>query len=66
MEMDTREMEERARMLQEKLGPQFAEAKENFDQLNRRVTTFIKENPTTCLLGALALGFVVGKIASRR
>lgn len=66
MEMDTREMEERARMLQEKLGPQLAEAKENFDHLNRRVTTFIKENPTTCLLGALALGFIVGKIASRR
>lgn len=66
MEPNTREMDEQARLLQEKFGPQIAQARENFDQLNRRVTTFIKENPTTCLLGALAVGFLVGKIASRR
>ena len=36
-----------------------------FDDYNDRVTAFIRERPGTALLGALALGFVVGKIASK-
>ena len=31
-----------------------------------RFTQFIRANPGTCLLGACAVGFLVGKIASRR
>jgi ElaB/YqjD/DUF883 family membrane-anchored ribosome-binding protein len=30
------------------------------------VKGFIRENPGTCLLGALAVGFVVGRLASRK
>ena len=33
---------------------------------SRRATTFVRENPGTALLCAVALGFVVGKVASRR
>ena len=29
------------------------------------MTGYIKENPGQCLLGALALGFLIGKIARR-
>ncbi len=67
--MDThkvQQMGERAQALGEQLGPGLEQAKENLNELNRKVSTFIRENPGTCLLGALALGFVVGKIASRR
>lgn len=33
---------------------------------NRRASTFVRENPGTALLCAVAVGFLVGKIASRR
>ncbi|MBM4380756.1 MAG: hypothetical protein FJ086_15875, partial [Deltaproteobacteria bacterium] len=32
----------------------------------QKVAVFVRENPGTALLGALAVGFVVGKMASRR
>lgn len=35
------------------------------DDFNQRAVAFIRERPGTALLGALALGFVVGKLASR-
>jgi hypothetical protein len=28
--------------------------------------SFIRANPGTCLLGAVAVGFIIGRIASRR
>jgi hypothetical protein len=30
------------------------------------MTSYIKENPGKCLVGALAVGYLIGKIASRR
>jgi hypothetical protein len=32
---------------------------------NDTVTGYIKDRPGRCLLGALALGFVIGKLARR-
>jgi hypothetical protein len=48
-----------------RLGPNVDDARESLGELNRRVATFIREQPGTCLLGALALGFIIGRIASR-
>lgn len=62
----THPLQDRARELQDRVGPQIDRARHDLADLNRRLTTFIRENPGTCLLGALAFGFVVGKIASRR
>jgi hypothetical protein len=31
-----------------------------------RVVSFIQANPGTCLIGAVAVGFLIGKIAARR
>ena len=61
----SQQFQDRARQLQEDLGPQLAQARENLEALNTKVTRFVKENPGTCLLGALAVGFLIGKIASR-
>lgn len=61
----TQQLQDKARELQERIGPGIDQAKENLAELNERVSGFIKENPGTCLLGALALGFVIGRIASR-
>lgn len=50
----------------ERLGPQLEEAKQQLDALNVKVKTFVKENPGTALLGALAVGFVVGRLVSKK
>lgn len=52
--------------LQERLGPQIEAATEQLQEINERVKDFIKKNPGTTLLGAAALGFIIGKWASRR
>lgn len=51
---------------QERLGPRLDEAKEQLSALNLKVKAFVKENPGTSLLGALALGYVVGRLVSKR
>jgi len=49
----------------EQVKPHLDEAKRQLSSWNERATTYLKANPGKCLLGALALGFVVGKIARR-
>ena len=61
----TQQLQQKAREVQEKLSPQLDEAKKNLSDFNTRVTSFIRERPGACLLGAVALGFIVGRIASR-
>jgi len=48
-----------------RVRPQVEEAKRRLSSWNGTLTDYIKENPGRCLLGALAIGFVVGKIARR-
>jgi ElaB/YqjD/DUF883 family membrane-anchored ribosome-binding protein len=66
MEMNPQQIQDRAREIQERIVPQIDEARRNLVDLNNRVVSFIRANPGTCLLGAVAVGFLVGKIASRR
>ncbi|NVJ01549.1 hypothetical protein HUW63_25480 [Myxococcus sp. AM001] len=66
MEMNPQQMADRARELQDRVVPQIDEARQNIVDLNHRVVSFIRANPGTCLLGAVAVGFLVGRIASRR
>ena len=54
------------RNLQERLGPQFEQATAQLQQVNERVKDFVRKNPGSTLLGAAALGFLIGKWASRR
>ena len=64
MEM-TEELQETARHIEERVRPQIAEAKKRLSEFNEQATDFIKANPGKCLLGALAAGYSIGKIASR-
>ncbi|WP_163996981.1 hypothetical protein [Pyxidicoccus caerfyrddinensis] len=66
MEMNPQQMADRARQLQDRVVPQIDEARQNLVDMNNRVVGFIRANPGTCLLGAVAIGFLVGRIASRR
>jgi ElaB/YqjD/DUF883 family membrane-anchored ribosome-binding protein len=62
---NTGDLESALREASEQVKPHLDEAKRQLSSWNERATTYVKENPGKCLLGALALGFVVGKIARR-
>ncbi len=42
------------------------DVRERLDQANRRVVAFVRAHPAGCVIGALAFGFAVGRLASRR
>ena len=65
MEM-TEKIEETARELGARVRPQIEEAKRRFDSLNSSATAYIKENPGKCVIGAIAIGYLIGKLAGRR
>lgn len=50
----------------ERLAPKIEEAQAQLGVLNGRVKGFIKQNPGAVLLGAAGLGFIVGRLASRK
>ncbi|AKJ05311.1 hypothetical protein ATI61_102373 [Archangium gephyra] len=66
MDVNPQQLQDKARQLQENLLPQLDEARRNLEDANTRVVSFIRANPGTCLLGAVAVGFIIGRIASRR
>jgi ElaB/YqjD/DUF883 family membrane-anchored ribosome-binding protein len=59
------QIEDAVREVEARLKPRVKEAKRQLASWNGAAIDYIKENPGRCLLGALALGFVVGKIAQR-
>jgi ElaB/YqjD/DUF883 family membrane-anchored ribosome-binding protein len=63
--MKTAQIEAAVREASERARPQVEEARRRLSSWNDTVATYIKEQPGRCLLGALAVGFVVGQIARR-
>lgn len=51
--------------LESQLAPRIQEARENLSRLNEGALAFVRARPLTCVFGAVALGFLVGKIAAR-
>ena len=66
MDVNPQHLQDKARQLQENMLPQLEDARRNLEEMNNRVVGFIRANPGTCLLGAVAVGFIIGRIASRR
>jgi len=64
MEM-TEQFERTARDIEDRVKPQIQEAKRKINDLNDQVVGYIKANPGKCLLGAIAAGFIIGRIARR-
>lgn len=62
---DGPEPREKVQQFAREAGAQMEHARMVFDDLNERAIAFIRARPGTALLGALALGWVVGRIASR-
>ena len=51
--------------LASQIVPRLQEASEHLTRLNERALDVIRARPGTCLLVAVGLGFVVGKLAAR-
>jgi ElaB/YqjD/DUF883 family membrane-anchored ribosome-binding protein len=66
METSPRAFQDRSREIQDRMMPQIDQARATLADWNTRAQTFIRERPGTALIGALAIGYVVGKIVSRR
>ncbi len=63
VEQDPRaKMQEMARQA----GAQMEHARVVLDDFNERAKAFIRERPGTAILGAIAVGYLIGKLASRR
>ncbi|HZH02189.1 MAG TPA: hypothetical protein VEY30_00310 [Myxococcaceae bacterium] len=58
-------LQDKARNLESRVAPQLEDARRNLADFNTQALRFIQERPGTCLVGALAVGFIVGRIASR-
>jgi hypothetical protein len=61
--MDTTSFEENAEDVVERIRPQIEDAKRRLGRVNGQITGFIKEHPAACLLGAVALGYLVARVA---
>jgi ElaB/YqjD/DUF883 family membrane-anchored ribosome-binding protein len=61
----THDIGDTARELGARVRPQIENAKQKLSSMNETVTSYIKENPGKCVLGAIAVGFLIGKIARR-
>ena len=61
----THQIEERAHELSARVRPQVRQARAKLESMGETVTEYIKDNPAKCLVGAIAIGFLVGKIARR-
>jgi len=49
--------------LSARVRPKIEEAKQQLGRINGRITSLIQDHPAACLLGALALGYLVARIA---
>ncbi len=64
--MDITSFEEGLNELGDRVRPQIEAAKQKLARLNGRITSFIQDHPAASLLGALALGYLVARLARRQ
>jgi hypothetical protein len=56
-------LENTAAQIEERVRPEIEAMKERLGEVSSKVVGFIKAYPAPCLLGAVALGYLVGRIA---
>jgi len=59
------ETRQRVQQFARDASAQMEQARMFLEDVNERVTAFVREKPGTALLGAVAIGWVLGKIASK-
>ena len=61
--MDATNLKKSVDDLGDRVRPKVEAAKERVARVNDRMKTFIQDHPAACLLGAIALGYVVARLA---
>jgi hypothetical protein len=61
--MDTTNFEKTVEDLSDRVRPQIEQAKQQLGRLNGRITSVIQDHPAAWRLGALALGYLVARVA---
>ena len=64
--MDTTSFENSVKDVGERIRPRIEDAKRRLGEVDGRITGFIKGHPAACLLGAVALGYLVARVARSR
>jgi len=64
--MDTSSFKAGVDELSDRVRPKIEEAKQKIGDINGKLTSFIQEHPALCLLGAIALGYLVARAARRQ
>jgi hypothetical protein len=64
--METRSFENTLDDVGERIRPRIEDAKRRLGRLNGEITGFIQDHPAACLLGAVALGYLVARVARSR
>ena len=59
-------LEDTCKAVEERAGPGVQEAQAQWKQFNDQAKTFVRKNPGVALAGALAIGFLFGRWASRK
>ena len=62
----SRDAAEKLQHTYQDVGQAFEQTRERFDDFNDRAVSFIQQNPGACIVGAVAVGFLVGRLAARR
>jgi hypothetical protein len=64
--MDTTSFENSAKDVVDRFHLQIDDAKRRLGRLDGQITGFIAAHPAACLLGAVALGYLVARVAQSR
>ena len=57
--------DEVANDLVDRIRPTLDDVKERLKSVNDRVSGFVREHPAACVVGAVALGYLVARLARR-
>ena len=52
--------------LETELSERFGDAADGLRDANRRFVAYVKQRPGTCLVGALAVGYLLGRVLRSR
>ena len=61
--MDTTSIKNSVDDLSNRVRPKLEEAKEEIGRVNGRIRSLIQDHPAACLVGAVALGYLVARVA---
>jgi hypothetical protein len=61
--MDATSIQNSIEDLTDQVRPQIEKAKRRINRFSRRMTDVIQDHPAACLLSALALGYLVARLA---